>query len=161
MAHPVLTKNHLTRSWLLIINHCHCCSSCPLYFKPVDPKLGMSNQKTSIPCVIRRQNQPGEEPFSTKLLGHFFDSKKCSEAASAPHLRLPPLKEGRAQRILSAIVYLGSFIGHHLSYWPGYQKRIFLSNRVPKQMGLNGCSKLFRDPTGFSFWNPHSMENLS
>ncbi|CAL1156779.1 unnamed protein product, partial [Cladocopium goreaui] len=52
----------------------------------------------------KRQNQPGEEPFSTKLLGHFFDSKKCSEAASAPHLRPPPLKEGRAQRILSAIV---------------------------------------------------------
>jgi len=50
---------------------------------------------------------PGEDPFCTALVGHFFDSKKCSEAATAPHLRAPPLKDGRVQRLLAAIVWLG------------------------------------------------------
>ena len=55
---------------------------------------------------LRRIHSSGEEPFSTCLLGHFFDSKKCSEAASSPHLRPPPLKDNRLAKLLSAIVCL-------------------------------------------------------
>ena len=53
---------------------------------------------------LRRIHSTREEPFSTRLLGHFFDSKKCSEAASSPHLRPPPLKDNRLAKLLSAIV---------------------------------------------------------
>ena len=66
----------------------------------------------------RKVHHSGEEAYSTSLLGHFFDSKKCSEAASSPHLRPPPLKDNRLNKLLNAIVFPGSFtiFAGHLYY---------------------------------------------
>ena len=57
--------------------------------------------------VLRRSNHPGVEPHSTKVLCHMFDSKKCSEAASQPKFRPPPMKDNRLKNLLSAVVCPG------------------------------------------------------
>lgn len=60
--------------------------------------------------VSRKMLHGGEEPYSTSLLAHVFDSKKASEAASSPHLRQPPLKDNRLNKLLNSIVLLGYYL---------------------------------------------------